>query len=233
MTAIKDLPLREAMREHRIDQGVTQTAIARRLRETGVKGASQTALSQIETGDKPLVDLSVPTRLRVLQEYGFNMDEIRELNQLHDLELEYVLPGAGQAATQHDPTRVRVVGRVGREFALVPRRTLQQRPEDAVAVFDAPDKALVDTRVARALRAGAQFVLDTSMHATPGAISIYKLAHGGWAAFVERDDERPIAVEAVDGDAVAILQPADLGEFVGVVFHTDIPAEGLLGLLGP
>ena len=233
MSVVKSALLRDAMKERRADVGLTQSQIGRRLRDAGVGGASQGVLSQIEMGHKELTDLSLPTRLRVLQEYGFSTEEIIELNRRHNLDLEFVLPGAAPTISDQDLVRVRVVGKMGRESASVPRRTLESRPPETVALFDATSTTLADARVGRALRAGTELILDTS--ATPEAdmIVVHKLTRGGWAAFVHRDDDRPILAETLDGETAAVLKPDDLAELVGVVFHAQLPAAGLLGLIGP
>lgn len=233
MSVTKSALLRDALYDRRMDQGLTQSVISRRLRDAGIRGASQGALSQIEKGIKPFTDLAVPARLRVLLEYGFTTEEIIGLNRRHALDLEYVLPGAAPAISDQDLVRVRIVGKMGRESTSVPRRVLESRPPDSVALFDAPPATLADSRVNRALRAGAELLLDTVATPYAGMIVVHKLTHGGWAAFVMRDDDRPVLAETVDGKSAAVLKPADLAECVGVVFHAQMPADGLLGLIGP
>ena len=232
MASFKDMRLGEAMQEKRADRGDTQSNVADRIKARGLTGGSQPTLSMIEKGRKHLTEVqNLEVRLAILEEYGFTVDEIVELNKQHRLGLEFVLSAAGRVATDHDLVKVKVVGKMGREHAVVPRRVLQDRDPDHVMVFDPTGETLVDAPVARALRAGAQFLLDTSVQHKPGSIAVHRLPHGGWAAVIDRDDDRPIAVESLNGKTVTVLKRDDLGETVGVVFQAEVPADGLLDLL--
>lgn len=118
----------EIINERRLDRNISQPALVRRLNDRGIK-ASQSRLSDIQNGHASFFQYwPEPTdRYAVLQEVGFNDDEIRRLNAKFKLGVDQMLPEARLQRVTADGPKVRYFGPVnaGLDFADAAEETIE------------------------------------------------------------------------------------------------------------